>query len=206
MLDQAFRRNVSAVLILGLVLVTGVFYTMATSAEALEDGVFQGSAEGYKSEITVEVTVADGRITQITVVEHDETAAIADPAFSQLAETVLAAQSIEVEAVSGATYSSDAFLQAIARALGIMNLEDGVYQGTAEGFQSDVTVEVTVADGRISQIVVSDHGETPSIADPAFETLQAAVLQAQSLNVDVVSGATYSSDAFLEAAAKALGL
>ncbi len=81
------------------------------------DGVFQGEGEGYGGMILVSVIVRDGWITDVTAEEHDSE----DPAYYMLAESLLDkivdAQSAEIDAVSGATLSSEGIKQAAADAL-----------------------------------------------------------------------------------------
>lgn len=79
----------------------------------------------------------------------------------------------------------------------------GTYVGSAEGFHGDVKVEVTLTEDRIVSIDVSED-ETAGVGDKAIEQLVASVIESQSLNHDVVSGATYSSEGFLAALALAL--
>lgn len=79
----------------------------------------------------------------------------------------------------------------------------GTYVGSAEGFHGDVKVEVTLTEDRIVSIDVSED-ETAGVGDKAIEQLVASVIESQSLNQDVVSGATYSSEGFLTALAVAL--
>jgi uncharacterized protein with FMN-binding domain len=82
--------------------------------------------------------------------------------------------------------------------------EDGAYQGTATGFGGEITVEVTIADGAISQItVLSADGEDPAYYAQAESVLE-EMLRQQSTEVDTVSGATYSSQGLIAATAQAL--
>lgn len=74
----------------------------------------------------------------------------------------------------------------------------GTYSATAVGRNGDVTVTATFSDSAITGIEVS-HSETQSIGDAAIDQLTAAVLENQSLDLDAVSGATISSDAFKKA-------
>ena len=74
----------------------------------------------------------------------------------------------------------------------------GTYSATTAGRNGDVTVTATFSDTAITDIEVS-HGETQSIGDAAIDQLTAAVLENQSLDLDAVSGATISSDAFKKA-------
>lgn len=79
----------------------------------------------------------------------------------------------------------------------------GTYEGVAEGFHGNVTVEVTVTEDRIVSIEV-DEDETDGVGDVAIEQLIAQVIEQQSLNLDVVSGASFSSEGFLVALSLAL--
>ena len=81
---------------------------------------------------------------------------------------------------------------------------DGVYEGSANGLGGELKVAVTVAGGKITEVKVGDHKETPGISDPAIEKVPAAIVEAQSTEVDGVAGATVTSDAIKAAVAAAL--
>ncbi len=96
--------------------------TNAAAAEIevsnLEDGVYSGTGTGFRGAITVSVTVSDGKITDITVVSQQEDREYFDRADDTMISRDLSAQSGDVDTVSGATYSSDGILEAVADALG----------------------------------------------------------------------------------------
>lgn len=81
---------------------------------------------------------------------------------------------------------------------------DGTYTGSANGMNGAVKVSVTVEGGKIAKVDVVEHQETPGISDPALEAIPGAIVEAQSAEVDVVSGATMTSNAIIEATKKAL--
>ena len=81
------------------------------------DGTYRGSAEGYKSEIVVEVTVQGGRIASIEVVSHDETVRLAEPIMTQTIDAIVEAQSADVDAKTRATASSKGVIEAVKAAL-----------------------------------------------------------------------------------------
>ncbi len=81
---------------------------------------------------------------------------------------------------------------------------DGVYEGVGTGKNGDVKVEVTVENGNITSIVLTDHAETPGIYEMAESGVTAAIISAQSTDVDSVSGATMTSEAIKQAVADAL--
>ncbi|MEG0017002.1 MAG: FMN-binding protein, partial [Gordonibacter sp.] len=78
------------------------------------------------------------------------------------------------------------------------------YLGKGAGIGGDIVVRVTVNGGKIDNIEVLDHSETPDRGGKALELLQQKALDAQSAQIDVVSGATVTSDAFKAAVEEAL--
>ncbi len=83
-------------------------------------------------------------------------------------------------------------------------LTDGTYEGTGAGRNGDVVVSVEVKDGKISRVDVLSHEETDGIADPAINDLPAAIVKANSADVDSIASATMTSDAIKEAVNNAL--
>ncbi len=80
----------------------------------------------------------------------------------------------------------------------------GTYTGEAQGFGGALKLEVTVDETSILSDNVLENSETEGIGSIAVEKLPAAIVAAQSLGVDTVSGCTMSSNAILEAAKAAL--
>lgn len=76
--------------------------------------------------------------------------------------------------------------------------------GTAPGRNGDVTVEVVYSDNKIQSVKVTDHQETEGIADGALEQIPTAIVEANTPNVDTVSGATITSEAIINAVIAAL--
>lgn len=193
------------------------------------DGVYTGSARGYGGDITVQVTVENGQITDVTILSAPgET----EPYFSlalTIIDKILKNQSWEVDAVSGATYSSKGIKGAVKNALTGETVEndpppliipegttrqdtftepdsykDGTYYGTAKGFGGNIKVEVVIKDGRIKSIkIVNASGETGSYLSKAKAVIK-RILDKNSPNVDSVSGATYSSTGIINAVKRAL--
>jgi len=85
-----------------------------------------------------------------------------------------------------------------------MATEDGIYTAAAKGNNADVVVEVVVEGGAIAAVTVLEHNETPGICDRSLVEIPEAIVAAQGLGVDVLSGATNTGKAILEAAALAL--
>ncbi len=198
----------------------------------LNDGTYTGSARGYKSVITVQVTIAGGKITDIQVVSQGDD----EPYFSNaraVIQRVISSQSMNVDTVSGATYSSTGILVAIKNALlqaagqsPVENavvaaqqtvshqpasntsmpsgaMKDGTYTGSGMGYNDDITVKVTVSGGKITDIaIVSSDDDEPYFTNA--RAVIARILSSQTTNVDAVSGATYSSKGIMAAVSDAL--
>lgn len=75
----------------------------------------------------------------------------------------------------------------------------GEYTAAAAGINGDVTVKVTFSEDAITNIEIVSHNETPGVSDAALTTLPETIVEKQSLNVDTITGATYSSTAVLTA-------
>lgn len=80
----------------------------------------------------------------------------------------------------------------------------GVYTAAAPGFGGDVEVEVTVTADEITDVKVLSHTETEGVGTTAIEKLPGSIVEAQTLKLDAVAGATITSEAILAAAATAL--
>ena len=80
----------------------------------------------------------------------------------------------------------------------------GTYTGTGEGRNKTLTVEVTLSSDAITNIEVTDHGETPVVSDAAIEKVPQEIIDNQSLDVDIATGATLTSRAIINAVKDAL--
>ena len=79
----------------------------------------------------------------------------------------------------------------------------GTYEGTGNGFSGPVTVSVTVEDGAVAAITVTDHNDG-HIGNKAYERLIPQMIAANSHRVDAISGATGTSTGLKEAVRNAL--
>ena len=199
----------------------------------LKDGTYKGSANGYGGKVTVNVTISKKTMTAIDIVSAPgETDSFFSRAKGVIDE-MLTAQSTDVDVVSGATYSSNGIIGAVKNALygtestatvastaGNSNAggsapsvskvkesgtwKDGTYTGSGKGFGGNISVKVTVKDGKIKSInVTSASGETASYFSKAKGIIP-KMISGQTTNVDVASGATYSSNGIIKAVRNAL--
>ena len=80
----------------------------------------------------------------------------------------------------------------------------GAYTGEAQGIFVPVKVTVQVSENEIETVLVDATGETPELGGIAAEKMAMAIMNAQTPNVDTVSGATVTSNAIIAAATSAL--
>ena len=84
---------------------------------AMTDGTYTGEGKGRNGTITVEVTVKAGKLDAVKVVKHTETVGISDAAVTDFPKAIIAAQSTAVDAVAGATMTSEGIRAAVAQAI-----------------------------------------------------------------------------------------
>lgn len=82
--------------------------------------------------------------------------------------------------------------------------KDGTYTGTGNGFRPGLEVSVTVKGGKISDIQITNINDTPGYYDQPVSIIPQEIINAQSTNVDAVSGATRSSNGIMMAVEDAL--
>ena len=190
----------------------GLKLLIAEQEAGLQDGVYQGQAEGAQGDIVLEITVENGDIVDVEILEEQETEHLAQPAYEDLEAQLLREQTADLDLISGATYTSEAYIEALQQAVDQASpesstdgdFEDGTYQGSAQGHSDQIELEVVVEAGEITEIEVLSQNETPGLGDDAIEEITAKIIEEQSLEVDSISGATNSSVGTVNAVRNAL--
>ncbi len=75
----------------------------------------------------------------------------------------------------------------------------GTYTASAQGHNATVTLDVTFSETEITDITVTQSYESPGVSDRALSDIPQEIIEHQTLNVDVISGSTVSSNAILSA-------
>lgn len=199
----------------------------------LEDGVYKGTGTGYAGDITVSVQIKDKQIVSIDILSSSDDAAFFTRAKAVI-DKIIEGQTLDVDTVSGATFSSRGIISAVKNALtGEKDTsETGQAQsgqtGAAAGSSTSVAkVEDAAAykdgtyygsgtgfGGSLKVMVEISGGKIASIqivenSDGSSYISRAAslidaIIATQSTNVDTVSGATYSSVGIIQAVRDAL--
>jgi len=83
-------------------------------------------------------------------------------------------------------------------------VEDEIYIGTGQGYRGPVTVQVQMNETQITDVIIIESAEDRLIGAAAMEELADLVIMYNSIDIDVISGATESSRGFLEAVENAI--
>ena len=192
-------------LLLTAILLMSALSGLAFAEDALVDGTYTSEQQGFGGPVIVTVTIEGGTISDANVVGDSETEGIGAAALEPLAEQIKAAQSAEIDGVSGATMTSGAvkaaFAEIYAEASGQgaadLAIADGTYQAQAWSFSKNYPLNLTtvIEGGKITSIEVGENGDTDIILNTAIENLIPAMVENQSVKVDSITGATVSSGA-----------
>ncbi|MBR2699073.1 MAG: FAD-dependent oxidoreductase, partial [Clostridia bacterium] len=108
--------------------------TAAAAAADVPDGAqtLKGSGLGKVGDVDVEVVADENTIYSITVVKHDETPGIGTVAVDQIPAAIVEAQSLQVDAIAGATMTTDAIKEAVAAALASGGIDASRFEKAVE--------------------------------------------------------------------------
>ena len=217
-----FMAAISILLVLAIdyYLVTTASSVNADVAGSYTPGSYTASADGFGGPVDVTVEIGEkGGISNLTVTGEGETPDVGGAAIPLLKQAILAKQDADVDAVTGATFTSDAVKLAAAEALaqaGGAEVDSGprapegdlfipgTYTETATGFGGPVDVTITVSEDKIEEVKIEGDQETENIGSFAVDMLDDRIMEAQSPNIDALTGATVTSNAILGAAKKAM--
>lgn len=184
------------------------------------DGIYYGTARGYKSNIEVKVTIKNNKIVSVNVVSINDTVGYYEEAVQIIPKEILNAQSPIVDAVAGATQSSmgivNATKNALIKAIGggsedsnekstLISLNSSNNSGlpvekeTATVGNSTATVEVTLLGQMIENVKVVQLNSDEKNSQIAKTIIPQEILSSQSTNVASVNGAKNVSEAIIEA-------
>ena len=206
--------------VLCIYLQSNVFSVSEDIEGAYAPGSYTATADGFGGPVEVTMQIGDnGGITDMSIKGEGETPDVGGAAIPLLQQAILTAQNADVDGVTGATFTSDAVKAAAADALAQAGGGEvatgpkaadgnlfipGTYTETATGFGGDVTVTTTVSENTIEDVqIVGDH-ETENIGSFAVQMMGGRIMEAQSPNVDALTGATVTSNAILAAFKKDL--
>ena len=101
---------------LSLVIMSGCAVFGGSAVTNNQEAVYEGTGQGFRGPIRVQVRLNGGIITEIIITESTEDRSVGEAAMEELIETVIFYNSTDVDVISGATESSRGFLEAVERA------------------------------------------------------------------------------------------
>lgn len=183
--------------------------SLSACTPSVQSETYTSTQKGFGGDVVVTVTMEGDKITKVEIIGDSETENIGKKAIEELPELILAAQSADVDAISGATVTSNAVMAGVKdclnQAKGIENvsvsMKAGTYTASAWGFNKayPLNVEVSVTEDKIESITVTENGETKPILQNVIDLLIPRMIENQSVKVDAITGATTSSNGILMA-------
>lgn len=219
-----FKRLISSLLV--FIMVLGLLAcspkeepaTVQEEPATKQETTYTATHKGFGGDVTVNVTIVDGVITNISAKGDNETPEIGGKALVELPQRIVSANSTNVDIIAGATFTSKAIIIAVEDTLiqaGVLSdipsvvMKPGTYTGEGWGFDwiEPIRVNVTVSDKELLKIEVIDkdiNREEPLILKAAEDKLIPRIIEHQSISVDGITGATGSSNGIKAATEDAL--
>ncbi len=108
-----------------------------TKPTALNDGTYKASAQGYDRELNIELEIADGKISDISLLDNHETDAVTERAFPIIKERIIEANGPDVDCVSAATFSTYAVKEAVLEAMKEAGFEGEIELKRSTGYEEN---------------------------------------------------------------------
>lgn len=207
--------------------------TAAKGSFDLEDGVYKGTGTGYAGDITVSVQIKDKQIVSIDILSSSDDAAFFSRAKAVI-DKIIEGQTLDVDTVSGATFSSRGIISAVKNAL--TGEKDNSTTGQAQSGQTAAAAGSSTSVAKVEDAAAYKDGTyygsgtgfggplkvMVEISGEKIASIQIvensdgsdyiskavslidSIIAKQSTNVDTVSGATYSSVGIIQAVRDAL--
>lgn len=176
---------------------------LALAEGAYAPGVYTAVGRGIGGDVPVAVEFSEDAILSVEVGENAETEGIGSKAIESLPAAIVEAQSTAVDGVSGATVTSKAILSAVDDCIaqasgdagqeGAVSFVPGTYTTTTTGMLGDFEVAAEFDSDRLLSLEVGENNETLRVGSEALRILADQMVEGQTLDVDSVAGATYSS-------------
>ncbi|MFJ2951180.1 FMN-binding protein [Streptomyces sp. NPDC087226] len=199
------------------------------AAQPIGNGTVTGdAAQTQYGAVQVRLTVSGGKITRAEAVQAPkggQSDQVTSGSVPRLNQAAVAAQSADIDVVSGATYTSGGYKKSLQSALDKARAAAGSGQGSGEGAgggsaqartvtgdvaqtqYGPVQVRVTVSGGKITKaeaVQTPKGGQSDQVTANAVPKLNQAAVAAGDAEIDAVSGATYTSAGYRQSLQSAL--
>ena len=185
------------------------------------DGTYEGVAESCSGPVRVKVTVKDGKISNLQLLEHAE-GLVGEMKMDKVLDQILASGTLDhIDLNNDETITSESVLNAVKDALSQAGgrtlkpgqskeaqlytvMQDGTYTGEANGYGGRLRVQLVVKNGKIAELKLKSHQETPSYMVISQKILTRIADNDGTDGIDTISGATTTSRALIRAAEDAM--
>ena len=177
---------------------------------AAESGARTVTAQkpGFGGDVSVTLTVENGKIIDASVTGESETEGIGSRAVEQLPAALIEAGTPDIDGISGATVTSTAILsaarmayqEATGQSAAEVKMKPGAYTASAMGYWQIWELPVTITVNETSLLSISvpqsreENGETEAIMKSVEKLLFPRMIENQSVTVDSITGATATSN------------
>jgi len=100
-----------------VVVICGCAVLTARRTSEVDGEIFEGVGQGFRGPISVQVRMNEGSITEIEIVDSAEDRFVGGTAMEELIDLVIMYNTADIDAVSGATETSEGFLEAVRNAI-----------------------------------------------------------------------------------------
>ncbi len=142
---------------------------------SVKDGTYTTSAKGRNASITVETTFADGKITNVNVTNQMETSVYTAKAIPRICADIVEANSVDVDVIAGATYTSRGIMLAVENAIeeaGAKASDFPNQKETTKGADEEISVDVAVvgagASGITAAAVAAQNGANVVLIEKSY--------------------------------------
>ncbi len=180
--------------VIALALILGFVYFSSLQSSTTFTAIGQGRA----GPITIEVNIEEGVITDAKVLEYPEGERVPESESTIFSQAIANGNPFNIDTVSQATMTSNALITALKQAsteAGIMGKE--TYTASSDGFYGPIMVEATIFDGAIVGVHVHEAIEGEFLPQSADTIFTQAITHGNADNLDIVSGASATSNALI---------
>jgi len=204
-LIQFDKRTIGVYILLLVILIPGLMFKK--SLEYTTDSQFNPTDASTITQSSVDIDVtSDDEIDNSSTIDSstidsstiDSSTIDSSTIDSSTIDTIIASSNEDNDVSS----TADSIIGSITSSETLYT--DGIYSGVGEGFRDKIYVDVTIENDVITNVEVTQHQDDRKWYNRAYDTIRNRILDSQSTDVDLVSGATYTSEGIRDAVANAL--
>lgn len=143
----------------------------ATPAAGITDGEYETQGQGNNGPLTVKTTIQDGKITSVKVTDHAETEGIFEPAVEKIPAAIVAGNTVNVDAVSGATNTGNGIIEAVKAAITKAGGNPADFAAKAETPAAPQDIEVVEYDVAVVGVGTSGTFAAVAAAETGAKTI-----------------------------------